>query len=111
LFSDGTLEGFKFIDMIDNELLEAITESVREVVRHDREKTVTETLERFGLNIKSLDDEISMNKASKILKRRFVENELEKKIRCRYVKNEAGKTIHVWLNRDDVMREKNKRKI
>jgi len=92
--------------MIDTELLEAI----REVVRHDREKTVTETLERFGLNIKSLNDEISMNKASKILSRRFVENELEKKIRCRYERNEDGKTIHVWCNRDDVMREKNKRK-
>ena len=74
--------------MIDPEILEAI----REVVRHDREKTVTETLERFGLNINSLDDEISMNKASKILSRRFVENELEKKLRCRYEKNEAGKT-------------------
>ena len=55
--------------MSDNELIELIRTEIREAFRQDREETIKETLERFGLDMSRNDDYISQNKADKIIGR------------------------------------------
>lgn len=51
------------------EIREMIRSEIREAIRQERELTVRETLQRFGLDMKSNDDWISQNKADQIIGR------------------------------------------
>lgn len=89
--------------------LNIIRMEIREAFRQDREKTVKETLERFGLDMSANDDEISQNKADKIIGRAArTEGMINKTIRYRNVKN--GRWGRVMVCRADVMKLKNHNK-
>jgi hypothetical protein len=96
--------------MSDPELIELIRNEIREAVLQDREKTVKQTLDILGLDFSSEDDdEISQNKADKIIGR------------SARMKGKANGTIHfrnksegrygrVMLCRSDVMRIRSRMK-
>jgi hypothetical protein len=99
--------------MSHDELIIAIRKIVREEVtegyRQDREKTIKETLSRFGLDMDKDDDEISQAQADKIIGRSVRERgQLDGTIRFRY--KSEGRHGRVMCNRADVMRIKNLRK-
>ena len=95
--------------MSDEQLIQTIRTEIRDAFRQDREKTVKETLERFGLDMSANDDEISQNKADKIIGRAArTEGMINKTIRYRNVKN--GRWGRVMVCRADVMKLRNMKK-
>lgn len=95
--------------MSDDQLIATIRLEIREAFRQDREKTVKETLERFGLDMSANDDEISQNKADRIITRAArTKGKLDGTIRFRNVSE--GRFGRVMLCRADVMKIKSRNK-
>ena len=95
--------------MSDPELIEIIRAEIREAVRQDREETIKETLERFGLDMSKNDDYISQNKADKIIGR-AVRKRCKANGSIEFINVSEGRFGRIMLNRADVMRIKNNNK-
>jgi hypothetical protein len=95
--------------MSDAEIIEAIRSEIREAFRQDRELTIKETLERFGLDMSKNDDFISQNKADKIIGR-AARTKGKANGTIEFINVTEGRFGRVALNRADVMRIKNKLK-
>jgi hypothetical protein len=95
--------------MSESELIDIIRMEIRDDLRLDREITVKETLERFGLDMSRNDDYISQNKADKIIgraarKRGKADGSIE------FINVTEGRWGRVMLNRNDVLKIKNRNK-
>ena len=95
--------------MSESELIDIIRMEIREAFRLDRELTVKETLERFGLDMSKNEDFISQNKADKIIGRAArTRGKADGSIE--FINVTEGRFGRVMLNRNDVMKIKNRNK-
>ena len=95
--------------MSDNELIELIRTEIREAFRQDREETIKETLERFGLDMSKNDDYISQNKADKIIGR-AARTRGKADGTIEFINVTEGRWGRVMLNRADIIKIKNRNK-
>ena len=95
--------------MSDSELIELIRSEIREAFRQDREQTIKETLERFGLDMSRNDDYISQNKADKIIGR-AARTRGKADGTIEFINVSEGRWGRVMLNRTDIMKIKNRNK-
>ena len=95
--------------MSDSELIELIRTEIREAFRQYREETVKETLERFGLDMSKNDDYISQNKADKIIGR-AARTRGKADGTIEFINVTEGRWGRVMLNRNDVLKIKNRNK-
>ena len=95
--------------MSDSELIDIIRMEIRDALRLDRELTVKETLERFGLDMSRNDDYVSQNKADKIIGRAArTRGKADGSIE--FINVTEGRWGRVMLNRNDVLKIKNRNK-
>jgi hypothetical protein len=94
---------------MSDEDLNIIRAEIRDAFRQNSENSIKEFCKVIGIDINSDTDEISQNKADKIIGRAArTEGKLNKTIRYKNIK--AGKLGRIILSREDVMKIKNKNK-
>lgn len=97
------------LDIIAQKVCDILQPVIEEAVRHDREKTIKDTMNRFGLDMSANDDMISQNQADKIIGRAArTRGKMNGTIRFR--NTTEGRWGRVMVNRSDIMKIKNSNK-